>query len=360
MNTIAHIVRKDLRRLAVPLGAWLAFIVGKAAALVIYAGGDFPWPGEWFGTALAYANWLEAAVGMMLATWFVFEDNPCDPRTFWMTRPISGRLLLAAKLAGAALTLVALPILLLLPVWLAAGLGPREIALAAVSWAFLQGALTVLALTLATVSANASQMILGLVAFSLLLTGGFWLEWKLPGNWTGLTCLLAATAALVLGLQYTGRRRLTAVICLVIGLGVLALAFEPRTHRTDARPLDTTPGAALPIEAGSVQRSTTGRWRLDFLHPRRDAVGVSVRELDFHSYLFDGVLRPGCVLQAGNGSAPATTHLPLRLGEAGAASLRVADSQAWLPKDELPGATWRLVYPAPETNDSNPSSSPAP
>ena len=359
MNTIAHIVRKDLRLLAVPLGAWLAFIVGKAAALVAYAGGDLPWPGEWFGTALAYANWLEAAVGMVLATWFLFEDNPCDPRTFWMTRPISGRRLLAAKLSGATLALVALPILLLLPVWLAAGFGPREIALAAVSWAFLQGALTVLALTLATVSANASQMILGLVAFALLLAAGLWLEWKLPGNWTGLACVLALTAALVLGLQYLGRRRRAGVASLTVGLGLLALGFAPRTSRPEARPLDTTPSAALPVEAGSVQRATTGRWRLRALRPRRDDVSVSLRQLGFHSYLFDGLVRPSCVLHAGNDSAPAATTASM-LGEAGAASLRVADLQASLPKEGLPGATWRLVYPAPEIPDGNASPSPTP
>ena len=361
MNTLAHIVRKDLRRLAIPLGLWLGLIAGKAAALVVYAGGDLPWPGESFGLAVTYANWMEAAVGMVLATWLVFEDNPCDPRTFWMTRPVSGRRLLAAKLAGSALLLTALPLLLLLPAWLAAGFGAREIVLAAASWAVLQGTLTVLALTFAAVSANASQTILGLAAFALLLAVGFWLEWRFPGNWSGLACVLALTAALVLGLQYFGRRRRASVACLAAGLGLVALGVEPQTARPDANPRDTTPTAPLPVEAGSVQRAATGRWRLTALLPRQDDISVRLRGLGFHSFLFDGVARPSCVLQPGGDSAPAPARSALRLGEAGAASLRVSDFHASIPKEGLPGATWRLAYPTPETNDGNPSSpSPTP
>jgi hypothetical protein len=46
------------------------------------------------------------------------------------------------------------------------------------------------------------------------------------------------------------------------------------------------------------------------------------------------------------------------LGEAGAASLLVSDFQASLPKEGLPGATWRLAHPASETNDGNSTPSP--
>jgi hypothetical protein len=87
---------------------------------------------------------------------------------------------------------------------------------------------------------------------------------------------------------------------------------------------------------------------------------VNVRSLGFHSYLFDGVLSPACVLQTNDDPTPGAPVSALMLGEAGAASLRVADSQAWLPKDALSGATWRLVFPTPETDDANSISSPTP
>lgn len=361
MNLIAHIVRKDLRRLAVPLGAWLAFIIGKAAALVAYAGGDLPWPGEWLGTALAYANWLEAAVGMVLATWLVFEDSPCDPKTFWMTRPLSGRRLLAAKLVGAALTLVVLPVLLLLPVWLAAGFGPREIALAAASWAALQGALTLISLALAAVSANASQMIVGLVGFTLLLAAGIWLKWRVPGNWIGLACVLGLSAALVLGLQYSGRRRRAAVASLVAGLSLLALGFEPLDRKADATPTHPTSTPALPVAQGSRQSLDASRWRLPALVTRPRDVHVELRELGFHSFLSgEGERLPSCVLTAGGAGADRKPASANRLGRADAASLRVTDFDASLAPEDLPGATWRLVYPEAETNSGKLPSVPTP
>ena len=361
MNLILHIVRKDLRRLAVPFGAWLAFIIGKAAALVVYAGGDLPWPGEWFGTAVAYANWMEATVGMVLATWLVFEDSPCDPKTFWITRPLSGRRLLAAKLTGATLMLVALPVLLLVPVWLAAGFGPREIALAAASWAVLQGALTLLALTLAAVSANASQMIVGLVAFALLLAAGLWLTWRLPGNWIGLACVLILTVALALGLQYLGRHRRAAVASLVAGLGLLALGAEPPDRKADAAPAHPEPPPALPVAQGSSQSLETSRWRLRALVTRRKDVNVELRELGFHTFLSGKRERlPSCLLNAGDATADRKPVSANRIGRADAASLRVMDLEAPLAPEDLPGATWRPVYPEAETDSGKIAPVPTP
>ncbi len=74
---------------------------------------------------------INPMIAYFLVGSLVFADPLVERDAFWITRPISGGQLLAAKAAGAFLMIVLFPVLVSLPWWIDCGLGAKGIALAA-------------------------------------------------------------------------------------------------------------------------------------------------------------------------------------------------------------------------------------
>lgn len=170
MRLIWHIVQKDFRRLWLPLTLWLVLVLAHTALLAMKAD---PSASAASHEGLYYfANTcgvIVAAVGFILAAWLVMEDSLVDTSAFWVTRPISGARLLAAKALGAFLLLSVLPAMVLTPVWLACGFSFREIWLSAVDLGLLQAMLSVLALMLAGLTATSGQFLVRTIGGAIIL-----------------------------------------------------------------------------------------------------------------------------------------------------------------------------------------------
>jgi hypothetical protein len=131
-----HIVAKDLRRLRLPLAAWVLLMVAKIAFFAriagIFGAPDIRWLQRMDnGPMLLLRTAVEPLIAYVLVGWLVFEDPLVERDPFWVTRPISGGRLLGAKVLAALGLFVLLPALVNVPWWLACGFGLREIADAA-------------------------------------------------------------------------------------------------------------------------------------------------------------------------------------------------------------------------------------
>jgi hypothetical protein len=132
MSRAFHIVGKDLRRLR----WWLLVWTGVLALPIFLAVDALRWGpsiGE-FWNPHEVAVGLEVFVAYLLTIVLIQEDALVGTRQFWLTRPISGRQLLAAKTLGAMAILGVLPVAVSLPWWLWCGFGVSEIAVAALEW----------------------------------------------------------------------------------------------------------------------------------------------------------------------------------------------------------------------------------
>jgi hypothetical protein len=140
MTLTWHIFRKDLVRLSVPLALWTALMAAKIAFYASISGVlGAPSP-EWLdrmmnGPELALRSLVEPLIAFILVGWMIYEDPVMGADAFWITRPISGPRLLAAKALGACLLFVALPVLINVPWWVACGFGAHQIVNAALPMA---------------------------------------------------------------------------------------------------------------------------------------------------------------------------------------------------------------------------------
>lgn len=123
MNLTWHIIRKDLVRFRVPLIAWILLMAARylVAAEVTGVFGQLSpvWLRQFdLGYPFFFLNLVaDPLIAFFLAAALVFEDPPSGRDPFWVTRPISGLRLFFAKLLGAGLTLVVLPVLVAMPWW---------------------------------------------------------------------------------------------------------------------------------------------------------------------------------------------------------------------------------------------------
>ncbi len=118
MSVVWHIVRKDLFRLKWILLLWAVLLAGSLALVTIQSGldGETYYP-FWVVTNIVVVGFLPLfAFGLVMG--LMHDDPVAEIDAFWITRPISGGELLAAKTLG--LVLISLvPILVMLPFWLA-------------------------------------------------------------------------------------------------------------------------------------------------------------------------------------------------------------------------------------------------
>lgn len=176
MNLTWHIVRKDLRRMGPTAAVWLALVVGVALIVrlteipnEVALGGDVH---SWMNSMRLLQGCLAGASGVLavlLVAQLVQEDGPIGTEAMWLTRPIGSGRLLAAKLLGAAVMLIAAPLAVMWPIWLASGFSPAELAAATVSVAIGQGAMMVFAGSVAAMARDLAQFVFGLVGLTLLV-----------------------------------------------------------------------------------------------------------------------------------------------------------------------------------------------
>lgn len=159
MTVAMHVLRKDARRYAWWLVAWVATcllaIVREhvVAALDPIVNGDFPTPLRMLAMAVDAMAWISPLMRtllfVLLIPMVVHEDSLVDSRAFWITRPIGGRRLLFGKLAFVVLLVVLPGVATEVAELVVDGAHARQIALATpeivLEWSLWAGSLIALA-----------------------------------------------------------------------------------------------------------------------------------------------------------------------------------------------------------------------
>ena len=244
MRLAWHIVRKDLARLTIPLGLWIAFVAGTTAWFGVSRPPTYAstadilsgWVNNLHGFGLAGVM-LQATVGALLAAVQVLEDPPVGTTAFWLTRPVSGARLLAAKFAGAGLFFALMPAAALMVVWLGLGFSWRESGLAALEFVGWQLVVTVPVLAVGVTTGNLGRFVfvtlgLWLLVVATVVTGeeakvavALRNEW-IDSRGAAIVGTLVLGAGLVFSRSYLGRRRrawVLSALTLALMVGVRAV-----------------------------------------------------------------------------------------------------------------------------------------
>lgn len=138
MRPIIHQALKDARLLRWLLAAWLLVLLlyhGLAIAGLLIPGSvilsratgqSYASLRTGFPAANMVLGWLGVAAFLVLCASLVQADSPASSTAFWLTRPISGRTMVASKLVFALVVLVGLPLALDVLDLLVAGAGGPE------------------------------------------------------------------------------------------------------------------------------------------------------------------------------------------------------------------------------------------
>lgn len=231
MKLLWHIARRDLRRLR----GWLAL-----RTLVLIATAVTGWRVRdsavinWnrltdFVVGLA---WVDGALVFVIALLLVQEDRLVGTNPFWITRPVSGGRLLAAKLLSAAIAFAGLSTIVLLPWWLICGFGMTDIAWAIAELGVLHLVIALPAAMLAALTDSFARallwtLVLAMAAVSSVAMWGFFVAGKSMYPGTDLVAMRTLFSLIVLGLtlsaivalQYFTRR--TARSLFILGGGLL-------------------------------------------------------------------------------------------------------------------------------------------
>jgi hypothetical protein len=171
VRLVWHIVRKDVRRTALPALLWLGFILVTALWFARtsptvhgHAGSEI---NAWVSLLSIWTGLLGAiqfVTGYVFAGSLVLEDPAIGSGVFWMTRPTGRLRMVAAKLSAAVLLFVVAPVALLISIWLMSGASGNETLLAARECAVWSAAGTLVAIAVASLACNLAQFLLGTVA----------------------------------------------------------------------------------------------------------------------------------------------------------------------------------------------------
>ncbi len=248
MNLTWHIAQKDLRRVALPSGALIGFVLVTAiwfsrvhlSAETVAAHDELSWINGISAVSLWTVGML-VVMSLLLAGHLVLEDPVLGTTTFWQTRPIGRGRLLAAKVMAGLLALVVAPTLTLVPVWLANGFSLAELARAAVGFAAIQMLLLLVAFLFASLSRTIAQFFFTTLAVAVVFALAVV---KPPASWWGselgadvettrrwLVMVLAVpVAALVVVQQFLTRRTRLSWSMLVAGIVAIHLVrvYWPR------------------------------------------------------------------------------------------------------------------------------------
>jgi len=239
MRLTWHIIKKDLRRMALPVGLWVLFIVAtgwwmghvrvpEGATGIESEHSGFHPPDRWLNglASFAHLSFLLQQVGAVLLTGFlVLEDAPAGTRVFWPTRPIAGARLLAAKLIAALLLFAVAPVAGLTAVWIGDGFTGQEVVRAALTFSGLQLLVVWFALAVAVLADSFARFVLMalgvMVGVSLIVQPMFWRWMERVSGGVGHTRLQVFGIVIVIAtLWIVGRQYLTSRKSLWIALPV--------------------------------------------------------------------------------------------------------------------------------------------
>ena len=240
MRLVWHIVKKDFRRLGIPLGLWTLLLIakGEVGVRALSSGGANTDRLLYFQEAEYMLVLLDAIVNVLLVATLVQEDTLVGTGAFWVTRPIGGGRLLAAKLLGAALMFGGLPLLVALRWWVACGYGAAEMGRAALALADVQVVTVFGAMVLAALTTNINQFFgwaLGLGAIAV--ASGFSLALIAEATHVEITrgiretrdvmlvVLVAVGGVLVIAVQFFTRRREWALLGVKVAAGLIVVGF---------------------------------------------------------------------------------------------------------------------------------------
>jgi hypothetical protein len=246
MSLLWHIVRKDLRRMAIPVGGWLGFVFLGALWFAF-----MPRPEGWDPSGsvkqaefwASFATYIQGGIGFILVGVTVLEDPAAGTTQFWATRPVGARKLFAAKVTSVLLAFVVGPALALSVVWLGSGFGASDFAGAAGRLMLTQALLCAFAFALAALAEDLRQFLglsLGFGVLSLAFVWGTqsWSQFEQAPRGTWLTRMwivqwfcLTPLLGFVISNQYLVRR--TARTWFAVGAAfVLALGISLGWHGT--------------------------------------------------------------------------------------------------------------------------------
>lgn len=250
MSLILHIVRKDFLRLRGRIALWATVLAAKVVhGFALLAGdGSGALVASGQQTAVILAG-LDVAVCVVLAVMLVQEDLLVGTRADWLTRPVSGGRLLAAKLTGAVLLFGVLPVVVWLPWWLHCGYGAEQMAWAAVETLGWQLLFIAPAMMMAALTDSLGRFFLwSIVLVGVGIMGSAWVSNALVWTALGLARpevgMAMAFIAVVMGAvtatagHYLWRRHVLSLGAGAIGVGaalvaglIVALAWdEPKTE----------------------------------------------------------------------------------------------------------------------------------
>jgi hypothetical protein len=259
MKLTWQIVRKDLYKLRIPLAIWLGFMMVQVGFNMAVSG--FFGPPNWNGLALV-APGVEGCVRFLInplaaylfASWIVFADPLVERDAFWITRPISGWRLLAAKLTAAGLVFFVLPVVASLPWWLACGLGAKDILLGAILQHGPLLAVALVGMTMAAITDGFPRYVLWTIAGAAVAaviqmtvawaSGARHVSFNLNASRAAFTLVLAAVVFGAVLLHQFVTRRLRRSICLLVA-GLVVAIVTGSLSRWDLGPLV----APAPVQA---------------------------------------------------------------------------------------------------------------
>lgn len=236
MKQVWHIVRKDLRRMALPAALW-CMLVAARAVLPSLAMGRAPADATVFSfwdAMLTLLQAMEICVECLLVAALVQEDNVTGTTAWWMTRPISGGQLLVAKGIGGGLLVAVAPAMVLSVVWMVMGFSAHELTSAVVWCVVVHGLIAGMALGPAAVAENLVQFLFGSLLLAAAMTPvvsyaefeSFLMLSPPPPmvrasarEW--MACVVLLWPVVLAANQFLTRRRATTAVLLGAGLAVI-------------------------------------------------------------------------------------------------------------------------------------------
>jgi ABC-type transport system involved in multi-copper enzyme maturation permease subunit len=250
MGLILHQALKDVRAERWLVAAWAAVMLTIAAIETLKLDAYLAAPDAVHTRATPVVLFLVALtlarpiLGWLLAVRIVHEDPPDDTSAFWLTRPLSPGMLLAAKLGLLSFLLLVVPGLVAAVVFLANDVAPALVPGFVLQWLLLEAVLLLPFILLATLTRDLARIVLaiivGIVAWAVLqsvVSIAYDVNMRFPSpwayrtvalTWTGFgLALVAVCAALVVWQYRTRRTAATAWATLIAVLGLATVAALP-------------------------------------------------------------------------------------------------------------------------------------
>jgi hypothetical protein len=391
MSLTWHILRKDLYRLRWVVLLLVVCVASHLALAAIESGLDVVGHMPFYMASWTFGFVFAPVISFGLVMGVQDDDPVAGGDAFWMTRPIEGWRLLAAKTAALAL-LCAVPVAVDLPFWALHGFGPALFGDAILNRLTVQVYITLFALPFAIISPNGSRFVMNVMIAGASFIG-LTLVYRLCASFDDNTMLTAAVlqsrtflmlsiwaiAAVAMGLNQYCRRATRTTMAILVSAFLAILFVSERWNGTigsssaESRTADARPPVTLivPAEAGSRVVTEGFEMKIIEIIPNDPRGGVAVELSESAPDLTLWTVVPPAPLSSehyllvnrtdGRRMTGEVTRNPEELGAAGLRYFRT--SLLFRPNTDLAGnvpaniATWlrdadliKSMAPAPGTS----------